>query len=406
MPTVIDENGKVYGLFADVPTGVSSFEEFVFVVDGGVVSATIGFSYGTSIDGSITIFSLENGSENCCPEVLDWLCRNYGLSFSPEGLYVFGSDGTVENESIASAYCLDSAGVYVLGSHSSGYTLLTPSGNYVLGCNGSPVEYYGGIGVPSALLRDIRSVQSDLFKPAYNTWLFYLASGLPKSVFDNGFARYFKNDNGEQVLIAGAGDDYIGLDGTHFVTLRDYDGGLFAVVSYFGYDTDVRRVLYREGNVLKFTTRSFNADVLADFFSICSGNIFDVDLADAEFPNIDVTYWLMRNYGFTFNPVGLPLWGEGSGTEPLASVSSAACWEGTFTLFDGEQSFALQYPFGQNEAMLGCDGSPSNLGEQTDIISAYIDKLSAGTFALRKPAFNTWVFWLASGLDESLFVEP
>lgn len=186
LPTVIDDNGKVYGLFADVPSGDSSFEEFVFVVDGGVITATYGFSYGSSIDGSITIFSTENGSENCCPEVLDWLCRNYGLAFSPVDLYLYRPSGMVSPYSVSNTYCLTDYNVYLFGTAEDSLALRHPNNSsMLLGCDGTAVSYDGATDLVCSYLADIRSNIAIKFKGAYNAWLFYLASGLPKSVFED-----------------------------------------------------------------------------------------------------------------------------------------------------------------------------------------------------------------------------
>lgn len=187
--TVVADDGRVFGLLADCSIdGTDTGREISFSVSDGVVSmSTLGYDF--SVAGTITIFDTDGGDEYACPEVLDWLCRNYGLSFSPAGLYLYESASKVATYAATSAACIQNEGgnVFVIDSAQDDYGLAFPSGSAtVLGCEGSAVpNSIDATVVPSGSLEAIRSETAAEYRAAYNTWLFYLASGLPKSVFEN-----------------------------------------------------------------------------------------------------------------------------------------------------------------------------------------------------------------------------
>lgn len=399
--TVMGDNGAVYKLCANLATegGTATFS----VVDTDGVITLDTNNTQVSVDGVILVF--DSTSDLSYPEVLDWLCRNYGLSFSPVGLTLW--DGTAMLSVVQGTQCyevLHGRSVWSMLLDDDEFYCLASSGRGYLSCNGNwrnIVDIPIGT-VDYAPLSYIRG-HGDYFTYAFTTWLFYLSSGLSSHFFSLPITLYAYNDNGEDLFLLGKDSDFVVSDGRKFVCLQGSDGYRYYVSALF-YDDDEIWYLFSEDNSFYFAPA--NDSIVAEIRNHCDGSVRAIDMPDAEFPNAHLVYWLMQSYGFTFNPIGLPLWGEGAGTERLASITSAACYRGCFTLFDGDQSFALQYPFGQNVTMLGCDGSAATLDEQTDVVGAYIDRLSAGTFALRKPAFNAWVFWLASGLDQSLFREP
>lgn len=184
--TLVDENGGRHILFADVPVDFNYSVEarFVGVADGllSFVSVVIPSSL---YDGYITLFDCDNEEPYSCPEVLDWLCRNYGLRFSPVGLFLYESVDYVFHWSITGAFCDTYFNVFCLSSSEDDFALAFPSGsNTLLGCDGSAVESGGQTRVPSQSLENIRSSWAEEYQSAYNTWLFYLSTGLPKSVFD------------------------------------------------------------------------------------------------------------------------------------------------------------------------------------------------------------------------------
>lgn len=191
LPRLVDESGARYILWADVPVdGNGSVEGRYISIEGGVLSFADVVVPSALYDGKIILFDCDNYEEYACPEALDWLCRNYGLAFSPAGLYVFVDSGGVYSVypyKVTRAACLIGNNIFILASEEDDITLRIPhDSSTVLGCDGSYMAPLGGTQVlPSGILENIRSTVEVEFQAAYNTWLFYLASGLPKSVFED-----------------------------------------------------------------------------------------------------------------------------------------------------------------------------------------------------------------------------
>lgn len=191
--TVIADDGRRFYLFGSVNVAAEGGDSYdlPLINSGGVLSFNAGITDYNEADhyfGGDYIVVLRSTSHFpfIYPEVIKWLCRNYGLSFSPVGLYCY-LDGALYSLPIYSASCNFDYGVYVFGTKEDDLVLSFPSGALtILGCDGSEqVNSIVGIRVPSQPLEHIRSEYVDEFQSAYNTWLFCLASGLPESVFDN-----------------------------------------------------------------------------------------------------------------------------------------------------------------------------------------------------------------------------
>lgn len=191
LPSLVDESGGRYLLWADVPVnGYGNVEGRYISIEDGLLSFASVVVPSAVYDGIIILFDCDSYEEIACPEALDWLCRNYGLPFSPYGLGLYQSSGLVLPW-VAQSYDCDLAlpngvGIFIIGTEEDDTALEFPSGNStVLGCDGSEKENTPGYTVlPSSLLSNVRSLSESERLAAYNTWLFYLASGLPKSVFE------------------------------------------------------------------------------------------------------------------------------------------------------------------------------------------------------------------------------
>lgn len=181
--TVVDDAGVSHGIMAYpvVPNGQG---EKAFSIADGVISA-VDAQYGSGLGIEICAFDNESPATNC-PEVLRWLCDNYGLTFNPAGLYLCDDEGQAISPAITGFSCWRQYDVFQMeGTEGDDYCLLFPSDDIVLGCDGSQVYQVNNSNVISRPLQAITSPDAVTVGGAYNTWLFYLASGLPKKVFDD-----------------------------------------------------------------------------------------------------------------------------------------------------------------------------------------------------------------------------
>lgn len=184
--TLVGDDGRVFGIdsFVNLMDEEGAVEG-VFSVENNQIRFNNAASFPSSMAGFVTAFDA-NLEKSRCPEVLRWLCDNYGLSFNPAGLYCYGGGGTLYSDVIRDAYCSASTHAFIFSAEEdvalSFPSDSTPSG--VLACDGSSINAPYST-VPSISLSEITSQVSVAYGKAFNTWLFYLASGLPKEVFDN-----------------------------------------------------------------------------------------------------------------------------------------------------------------------------------------------------------------------------
>lgn len=183
--TVVSDVGTVYtvNFIQEIePTGVNA----ALAIADGVLSAQpiqSGQSLGAEFIYAFTSFA----GEFSCPEVIEWLMKNYGLTFSPAGLRLYGIDGVPQLYAITRAVCDTDSNLFVCQSQEVDYALLFPEAeDTLLGCDGTAVVNPGDAVTecPAVSIANINSASLASKCMAFNQWLFYLSSGLPRELFE------------------------------------------------------------------------------------------------------------------------------------------------------------------------------------------------------------------------------